>query len=80
MSLTDNQKAVLRLVIEQNPSPSYMEQLASDDEFALDEIELHTPELILLNETVKANILNQLESLQSHLAQVENKLVILQGE
>lgn len=70
--LTDIQKEQLRLVIQQNPDPSYMAQLSASDDFALSELATQVP--ILIN-----NLTNQISGLQNQITFLQGNLTILQG-
>lgn len=71
--LTDNQKKIIRILINRNPNPDYMVQLGASDDFALSEISSKKAGII----TEKTNRITALSSL---VALEQADLVILQEE
>jgi hypothetical protein len=77
--LNETQKQIIRLLIEVNPKAEYMAQLASDDVFALAEIESKTAELIRFREEVAANFEAQKSAIELQLTKIYNELELLKG-
>jgi len=77
--LTDNEKQIIRLLIEAKPQADYMQQLASDDDFAKEAIRVNKP---ILLEQVLAQIAHD-EMAKSYIEQnldkLYSKLSILEG-
>lgn len=78
MSLTSVQLSKIRLIIANNPSPSYMAELANNDTFANSEISRLTPTLI--NDLIKQQTMwtSQQNSIAEQLTTIQTNLNILQ--
>jgi hypothetical protein len=77
--LTNNEKKIIRLLIEAKPQADYMQQLASDDDFALEAIRVNKPILI---EQVKAQIAHDelaKSYIETNLEKLYSKLTTLEG-
>ena len=70
MALTENEKQIIRLLIEARPQADYMQQMASDDDFAKEAIRINTP---ILLEQVAAQIAHD----ELHKSYIENNLIKL---
>jgi hypothetical protein len=73
MALNENEKAKVRLLIEQKPQAEYMQQLAADDVFARAEIAGKCPTILINKQVI-------VEQHLAHINYVENELAKLYAD
>ena len=75
--LTDNEKKIIRLLIEVKPDADYMAQLGSDDKFALAEIAEKVPVILELKKGTIANHEQHKEFIEKELVKLYSEVAIL---
>lgn len=78
--LSQNEKAIVRLLIERNPNSDYMVQLGASDDFARSEIQAKSESLIERLNSIKASHQNHIASLTSEIEKIDASLLLFQDE
>lgn len=77
--LTENEKQIIRLLIEAKPQADYMQQLAADDDFAKEAIRVNVPILLeQVNNQIAHDELHK-SYIETNLQKLYNKQNILTG-
>ena len=75
--LNETQKKAVRLLIEKKPQAEYMTALASDDNYALEEIKANAPAILAFKQEVIANNIAQKEAIERELFKLYADIEIL---